>query len=243
MIRLLLAVIFIAIVFVIACIDMLVCLVLQKISVPAKNKTIYWVIRLFMKGLTIISGAKITYKGLENISKDEAALYIGNHSSYFDIMFTYSIIPGNLGYIAKKELEKVPIISWAMKLSHSLFLDRDNIKQGLAIILKAIEYIKQGASLFIFPEGTRSKDGKIADFKEGSFKIAMKSGCKIIPVALSNTAEVFENHIPWIKKANVIIEFLPPIDPKSLDKEEQKHIGKKVHDMIEEAVEANYKLL
>ena len=113
-----------------------------------------------------------------------------------------------------------------------LFLDRDNIKEGLKLILKAVEDIKSGVSLFIFPEGTRSKDGNIAEFKEGSLKIATKAGCPIVPVAFSNTSAIFEDHFPFIKAAKVTIEFGKPIYVNELDKEEQKHIGKKVHDLI-----------
>jgi 1-acyl-sn-glycerol-3-phosphate acyltransferase len=81
-----------------------------------------------------------------------------------------------------------------------LFLDRKDTKQGLKIILKAIDYVKEGISIFVFPEGTRSKDGKMIPFKAGAFKISTKTGCPIIPVVLSGTADIFENHLPKIKK-------------------------------------------
>lgn len=239
MIRFILTAIVLLILLILACPLLLVCLILKYIAPKAEEKFIMGLIRWFMWNLYFVSGAKVTYKGVDNIPKDTGVLYIGNHNSYFDIIFTYYMLPGNVGYIAKKELEKVPIISWAMKLSYCLFLDRDNMKQGLAVILKAIEYVKKGVGIFIFPEGTRSKDGKMAEFKEGSFKIAQKSGCPIVPVAFSNTADVFEKHIPKIKAANVIIEFLPPIYPKDLDKEESKRIGKIVQNVIEEAVQKN----
>ena len=239
MIRFIFVVIVLLILLILACPLLLVCLVMKYINKPLLDRFIMWIIKAFMKGIKWASGGKVIYRGLENIPKDQAVLYVGNHNSFFDIVYTYAILPGNVGFIAKKELEHVPIIAWAMKLSYSLFLDRDNMKQGLATILKAIEYVKYGASLFIFPEGTSSRDGKMADFKEGSLKIATKSGCPIVPVALSNTAEVFENHLPKIKAVPVIIEFLPAIDPKSLDKEESKHLGVTLHDIIEERVLIN----
>ena len=243
MIRFIIEAIVLVILLILACPLLLACYISKFISKPFEEKFIMLLIRIFMRSLQFFSGAKVEYRGLENIPKDTGVMYVGNHSSYFDIIFTYGMLPGNVGYIAKKELEKVPVISWAMKLSYCLFLDRDNIKQGLATILKAIEYVKGGASIFVFPEGTRSKDGKMTDFKEGAMKIATKSSCPIIPVAFSNTAEVFENHMPKIKATHVIIEFLTPIDPKALDKEEQKRIGKILHDTIEEAVLKNNKEL
>lgn len=239
MIRFLFTVIVVVVTLLLACPLLLVCLIMKYISKPAEDKFIMFIIKAFMIIVRWASGAKIDYRGLDNIPDDKGVLYIGNHSSYFDVVFTYPVVKGNVGYIAKKEFEVYPILAWAMKLSYCLFLDREDIKQGLAIIIKAIEYVKSGASIFIFPEGTRSRDGKIAEFKEGSVKIASKSGCPIIPVAISNAAEVFENHIPRIKGAPVIVEFLPPIYPKELDKEEQKHLGKMVHDIIEETVQKN----
>jgi len=204
----------------------------------AMSKGIIW---LYLKVITILSGAKLTVKGLENVPKDKSVLYVGNHQSFFDVIFTYPIMPGQVGFIAKKEFGKIPIFSWAMRLIHCRFLDRDDIKQGLKVILASIEDVKNGISIFIFPEGTRSRDKSVAAFKEGSMKIATKSGCPIIPVAFSNTSGVFEDEFPKIRPVPVVIEFGKPIDPASLDKEELKHLGSKVRDIILEMKEVNDK--
>lgn len=214
-------------------------LLVGMVSVKAKDKMSQFIIRLYLSVISFLSGAKVTYKGLENIPKDRAVLYVGNHLSFFDVILTYPKLYGNVGYIAKKEFEKIPILAQAMKMIYCLFLDRNDIKQGLKIILKAIEYINSGISIFIFPEGTRSRDGKIGEFKEGSMKIATKSNCPVIPVALCNTCGVFENQFPKIRPAKVIIEFGEPIDISTLGKEEQKHLGKKVHDVVEEMLQKN----
>lgn len=184
-----------------------------------------------------ISGADITYIGLEHIPKDQSVLYIGNHNSYFDILLTYSKCPGLTGYVAKAEMLKVPLLRTWMKRLYCLFLDRDDIKAGLKTILTGIEYIKQGISICIFPEGTRSKDGKMQPFKEGSMKMASKSGCPIVPIAITGSADIWEKH-PWkLKPCKVIVEYGPPILPKELAKEEQKFLGaytqKKIQKMLD----------
>lgn len=184
-----------------------------------------------------ISGADITYIGLEHIPKDQAVLYIGNHNSYFDILLTYSICPGLTGYVAKAEMLKVPLLRTWMKRLYCLFLDRADIKAGLKTILTGIEYIKQGISICIFPEGTRSRDGKMQPFKEGSMKMASKTGCPIVPIAITGSADIWENH-PWkLKPCKVIVEYAPPILPKELTKEEQKFLGaytqKKIQEMLD----------
>lgn len=91
----------------------------------------------------------------------------------------------------------------------------------------------------IFPEGTRIKGDQMEDFKEGSLKMAEKTGCLIIPVALTNTREIFENHVPWLRPCTVIIEYGTPIDPKALSKEEKKHLGAYCRDRIQEMLDKN----
>lgn len=105
-----------------------------------------------------------------------------------------------------------------MQYLYCLFLDRENAKEGLKTILKAIEYVKNGISIFIFPEGTRNKGEELSllPFKDGAFRIATKTGCPIVPVSLNNTADILENHFPHIKKTHVVIEYGKPIYPNEL---------------------------
>lgn len=186
-----------------------------------------------------VTGADITYIGRENIPKDKAVLYVGNHNSYFDILLTYSQCPGLTGYVAKVEMLKAPLLRDWMKRLYCLFLDREDIKAGLKTILTGIEYIKKGISICIFPEGTRSKDGNMQPFKEGSMKMASKTGCPIIPMAITNSAQIWENHMPRIKPCKVIVEYGAPIYPRELPKEEQKFLGACVQKKIQEMLDAH----
>ena len=185
-----------------------------------------------------IAGTRITVIGEENVPKDTPVLYIGNHRSYFDILLTYTRCVRRTGYIAKKEMERYPLLSNWMKYLHCLFLDRKDIKQGLKTILTAIEKIKSGISICIFPEGTRSKDGQMQPFHEGSLKMAAKTGCPIIPMAISNSAQIFENHMPFVRPCKVIVEYGVPVYPKELSKEDQKFLGaytqKKIQEMLDQ---------
>lgn len=193
-----------------------------------------------------LAGVKLTVIGEEHVPKDRAVLYIGNHRSYFDIVLTYARCPRLTGYIAKKEMEKIPLLSLWMKYLHCLFLDRSDIKAGLKVILTAIEKVKSGISIMIFPEGTRSRTAsecEMLPFHEGSFKIATKSGCPIIPVAITNSAAVFEGHMPFIRSAHVIIEYGEPIDPSSWPRSEQKFVGQKVQAVISEMLVKNRAML
>ena len=194
------------------------------------------------KVVIFLSGVKLTVIGEENVPKDQPVLYIGNHRSYFDIVLTYARCPGLTGYVAKKEMLKIPLLSRWMKFLYCLFLDRTDIKAGLKTILTAFDYVKNGISIMIFPEGTRgrgSSELELLPFHDGSFKIATKTGCPIIPVCINHSSEIFEDHIPRITPVSVTIEYGKPIYPKELSKEEQKFIGKYVRELMVETLKKN----
>jgi 1-acyl-sn-glycerol-3-phosphate acyltransferase len=167
------------------------------------------------------------------------------YRSFFDILLTYSRCPRLTGYVAKKEMEKIPLLSTWMRFVYCLFLDRENPKEGLKTILQAIDYVKQGISICIFPEGTRNKGEELSmlPFKEGAFKIAAKTGCAIVPISMNNTAAIFENQFPRIKKVNVVVEYGTPIYPKDLAPEDKKHIGAYVQNIIQETINKNAELI
>ena len=181
-----------------------------------------------------LAGVKLIVKGQENIPTDTSVLYVGNHRSYFDVVLTLSLFPNVTGYVAKKEIKKVPILRRWMNAIHCIFLDRDNIKEGLKTILLGVEELKNGYSLCIFPEGTRNKgEDTLLPFHEGSFKLAEKSGVPIVPMTLVNSSAIFEDHFPLIKKTTVIIEFGDPIYVNQLDREGKKNLSANVREIIQ----------
>ena len=156
------------------------------------------IVQFMFRLIQWLAGTKVTVIGEENVPKDIPVLYIGNHRSFFDIVITYARCPRLTGYVAKDSMKKVPLLSVWMERLYCLFLNRTDIKEGLKTILTGIEQIKNGISMCIFPEGTRNKgddETKLLPFKEGSFKMAEKTGCPIIPMAITNSAEIFEDHI------------------------------------------------
>lgn len=205
-----------------------------QFSAHAQLRIVQWAFRC----ICFMAGLKLTVIGKENVPKDEAVLYIGNHRGFFDIVVTYMLCPRLTGYIAKSGINKVPVLRVIMGRLYCLFLDRDDIKQGLQVILKAIDYVKNGISICIFPEGTRNTDNEhpesLLPFKDGSFKIAQKTGCPIVPMAIIGTADVFENHLPWIKSTKVTLVYGKPIRMNELEKDDQKHIGSYCHDVIQQ---------
>ena len=199
-----------------------------------------WLIGKFNPHARDISSLRIVQWGFKVILKMTGV----DHRRFFDILLTYSRCRNLTGYVAKKEMEKVPLLSTWMRFVYCLFLDRENPKEGLKTILQAIDYVKNGISICIFPEGTRNKGEELSllPFKEGAFKIATKTGCPIVPISMNNTAEIFENHFPKIKKTHVVLEYGTPIYPNELDKDVKKHIGSYVENIVNETIHKNAEL-
>lgn len=195
-------------------------------ELPVQNHALQ-VVQAMFRLILRVSGVELEVRGRENIP-EKAVLFVGNHRSYFDVLAGYVAVPDRLGFVAKKEMKRYPLLSDWMVAVNCLFLDRENIKEGLKTILEGIEKVKSGISIWVFPEGTRNDNEDILDmlpFKEGSLKIAEKSGCPVVPVALTGTAEIFEKHIPFIRSGKVTIEFGTPFYIKELSAEDKKRAG------------------
>ena len=223
MIRFIFVVLFVVLFLILSTPLMLVEWIIGKFNPGLKDRSSLAIVNWAFRWVIRLSGTKVIAIGEENIPTDTAVLYVGNHRSFFDVVLTYVRVPRPTGYIAKKEMLKWPLLNIWMKDLHCLFLDRQDIKAGLKTILQAIEKAKNGISICIFPEGTRNKTpDTFLPFHEGSFKIAEKANVPIIPMTIVNSAAVFEDHFPKIKKATVVIEYGKPIYPKELDKETRK---------------------
>ena len=216
--------------------------IISKFNQEAADYQCLRMVQAAFRFMLKIAGTEITVIGEERIP-DEPVLFIGNHRSYFDILLTYSRCKRRTGYIAKKEMLSYPLLRTWMKRLYCLFLDRDNPKEGLKTILKAIEYVKSGISICIFPEGTRNHHDELLPFKEGSMKMAEKTGCPIIPMAITNSAEIFEDHIPFIHRCHVILEYGEPILVSELSKEEKKFLGAYTQQKIQTMLDKNKALL
>ena len=235
MIRLILVAVFLVLFLVLGIPLLLIEWVIGKFNQRAKDISALRSVQWAFKVILFLAGTKVVIKGEENVPKNEPVLYVGNHRSYFDIVITYSRVPDLTGYIAKKEMLRWPLLVNWMKNLHCLFLDRQDVKQGLKTILTAIDKVKAGISICIFPEGTRNRvNDTFMEFHEGSFKVASKSGCAVIPMAIYNSAAIFEDHIPWIRKTTVIVEYGKPFYIKDLPKETQKRVGAYSRDLIME---------
>lgn len=216
--------------------------IISKFNRQAADISQLRMVQWAFKVILFLSGTHLNIIGEENVPKDQAVLYIGNHRSYFDIIITYARCPRLTGYVAKDSMVKVPLLSLWMKRLYCLFLNRDDVKEGLKTILVGIDQIKNGISMCIFPEGTRGKgenELEMLPFKAGSLKMAEKTGCPIIPMAITGSADIFEKHFPSIKSTHVTVRYGAPIYPKELSREDQKHLSNYAQNIIREMLQEN----
>lgn len=182
------------------------------------------------------SGANITVNGIENLPKDETVLFVANHQSYLDIPLLMSAIDIPKGFIAKKELESWPAVSYWMRNIRCIFMDRDNMRKSAEAIVEGIKTLKSGYSMVIFPEGTRSNGGPHGEFKAGSFKLATKSRVSIVPVTIDGTYKILSGKANTVKKSDVTLTIHPVVDVKNLSNEELASLPKDVEKTVFSAI-------
>lgn len=210
----------------------------------ARAASSQWIVKTFgFRPIVFFSGTKVIVKGADKVPKDRAVLVVPNHRSIFDIVVGYIYMPIQVGYVAKKEIQKVPLLNIWMALMNCQFLDRKDLRAGLKVILKCADLIKSGSSVCIFPEGTRNKGtDDIQEFRDGSLKIAEKAECPVVPLAINNTDQILEAHMPFVKRATVVFEFCDPIESAGLSREEKKKLSSRAQDEILAAYRNNKEL-
>lgn len=179
-----------------------------------------------------IAGLNLTVIGKENIP-DEPCVFVGNHQSNFDIPAILSSMNRLTGVIAKKDMVKIPIMSYWMRQIHCVFMDRENPREALKAIAEGIENLKDGYSMLIFPEGTRSRSNKMGQFKKGSMRLAIKAGVPIVPITVYDTHKAMEGNNGKIKKAKAKIIIDKPIYIDAMSKEEKADIAEIIKNIIQ----------
>jgi 1-acyl-sn-glycerol-3-phosphate acyltransferase len=146
--------------------------------------------RLWGKIQLRTTGTRVYLRGLENLDRHRSYILVSNHRSSFDIFALLGYLPMQFRWTAKAELFRIPFMGWAMARIGYIPIERDSPMKAYRSMLKAAEKVKQGVSIIIFPEGTRSPDGRLQPFKKGVFLIALKSQAPILPVALRGTEKI-----------------------------------------------------
>ncbi|WP_373897969.1 lysophospholipid acyltransferase family protein [Haloimpatiens sp. FM7315] len=182
-------------------------------------------------------GIDIEIEGKENIPKKSGSLYVANHQGNLDIPCLIYALSKPVGFIAKKELENIPLISTWMKEIHCIFMNRENIRESLKDIKKGSEFLESGYDMSIFPEGTRSKSSLMGEFKKGSLKLAIKAEAPIIPVTIDGTYKCWEgNKRKDLLPGKVKITIHKAVYTKNLDKDRKNNLSMEIREIIGSAL-------
>jgi 1-acyl-sn-glycerol-3-phosphate acyltransferase len=174
---------------------------------------------------------KIRLEGRKNIQKGKTYVIISNHQSAMDIVILYRLNT-HFKWIAKRELFKVPFVGWNLTLNKHVPIDRSNPKSAAVMMQKSLNHLKEGSSILIFPEGTRSTDGEIKRFKDGAFVIAKKAELSILPVVINGTLETLPKSGLLGGRQTFIIHVLPEIPYESFKDKNPADIAKEMHQLL-----------
>jgi 1-acyl-sn-glycerol-3-phosphate acyltransferase len=174
---------------------------------------IYTAGRLVIRAALKILGVKTLVRGLDTIDFSVPPIIVSNHLSNLDGPLLMTVLPVNPRVLIKAEVRKVPMVGWVMKLADFVFVDRSSAPRRQEALAEAIEKIQRKRySFLVFPEGTRSRDGTMRDFKKGSFLIALKAGVPVLPVKISGTRRLWPRERKTCGRGSVEIDFFPLLD-------------------------------
>jgi len=182
-----------------------------------------WATRTWARLLIGIAGGKVEVSGMENLPAG-GVLFVANHQGAFDIPLLIGYVPGLKGFVAKKEVGRLPIAGIWMRLLGCIFLDRKDRRQSARAIARGIADLQSGRSLIVFPEGTRSQTGVMNRFKDGSFKLATRSGAAIVPLTIDGSYRLREGNRGRITPGMVRLHIHPAIRPGDLGAVEKRDL-------------------
>ena len=187
--------------------------------------------RFWARSIIITTGSKVTIVGSENFSTDSNVCFISNHQGFFDIPLLMGWVGRPVGFIAKQELKRIPVLSGWIKAIHSAFLDRSNARKALDSIKAGVTSIKNGHAIIIFPEGSRSVDCSLSEFKVGSLKLATNAEATIQPITINKTRNIFELK-RRIRKSCITLIVHEPITQSHPLYHDRDKLAQKLYDTI-----------
>lgn len=199
---------------------------------PFGPERMHFVIRFWGRSCLFLAGLKVQIQGIKNIPFTSSAIYVSNHQSNFDIPIIYAGLPIQFRWMAKQEMFRIPLFGLAMKLAGLIPIDRSNRRTTMHSIIAAAQRIKEGASVVIFPEGTRTPDGQLQEFKKGALLIAAKAQAPVVPIVIHGSYQLQPKDRWKINSGLLKMEILPPIGTDGLKSRDIDILTNKVHDQI-----------
>jgi len=234
----------------IASLRMIAAILFMSIAVPLASLLVFpWTLitrdvrLLYATGMAIIrtmvwlTGARIQAEGLEKLDPAGTYIFMSNHVSNLDPIILMPLIPRRTSVLVKKELWRLPVVARAFDLASLVPVERHNRDAAIQSVRRATEVMNQGVNMMVYPEGTRSRDGRLLPFKKGPFFMAAETGFPIVPVTMVNTFEILPKGKFAAKRGTARLVFHPPIDPKSFSSREElmEAVAKAIRSALPEA--------
>jgi 1-acyl-sn-glycerol-3-phosphate acyltransferase len=179
-----------------------------------------------------ITGSRMTVEPLPDIDWSRPYIFLMNHQSAMDIPCAFAALPVNIRFVAKHVLKYVPFLGWYMMMTGMIFIDRSNPRKAVKSMALAGEHIRSGKSILAFPEGTRSRDGRILPFKKGPFVLAIEAQVPIVPIAIEGTLRVLPTGSVRLRKHPIRVKVGRPIETKGLTSANREALIRQVRDTI-----------
>jgi 1-acyl-sn-glycerol-3-phosphate acyltransferase len=191
-------------------------------------RSIYaWATRTWARSMLVSAGVRVRIHNPERVSRQQGAVYISNHISWFDVFALAATLP-RYSFIAKSELRKIPFFGFGAEAAGIVFLDRDNRKAAFESYKLAAKEVERGRSIVVYPEGTRGHDYHLRPFKKGPFVLAIASQCPIIPTIVHGSREVMGKGSFRVKSGVIDLHFFDPIETKGLDYDDRAELMMRV---------------
>lgn len=207
----------------------------------SSERTIHKIARIWGKGILFISGIRVRVKGMSFVDPDQSYIFMANHQSNFDIPVLLAHLKVQFRWLAKAELFKIPVFGKAMRKAGYISIDRSDRKSAFLSLKKAAETIQNGTSVLIFPEGTRSADGRLRSFKKGGFVLATEAGVPVVPVILYGTRSIMPREGLTIRPGDVTLRILPPVDTKDFHRKRKDALLEKIRKIMETAFHSGFR--
>jgi 1-acyl-sn-glycerol-3-phosphate acyltransferase len=200
--------------------------------VDRSGDLVLWLARLWSRVILAVPGVRLEIKMHGNLDPRRPYVFMPNHASMIDIWAVFVAIPASFRFIAKKQLSRIPLFGWAMSAGRFIFIDRQNGLAARRSMDEAARRIRAGQSVVIFPEGTRTRDGRLLPFKKGGFHLAIDSGAAIVPVAIRGSREVMPRGAALIRAGAVTVEVGEPIPTEGLATADREALIAKVRGRV-----------
>jgi 1-acyl-sn-glycerol-3-phosphate acyltransferase len=198
----------------------------------------HWCARMWSRLILLTTGVRVTVEGLERLVPGRTYVFVSNHQSIYDIPVLFWSLPYQLRIIAKESLGNFPFLGWHLRRTGHMLVDRRNPDRA-AIFGWASRLTSQGLSLIVFPEGTRSRDGRVGRFKGGSFYLALEAGLPIVPLSVVGTRLVMRKGRLAVYPGHVRLLVHEPMETTGLAGADAKDFGERVRQIVRPVAESD----